>query len=102
MQAAGGILNTAASNIANMYSRGYKAMRINLVDAGQLNGVRIGSVATDPRLGYLDETGHEGSNTDLASDVVHLSMAKSLYAANGLVLRTGSEMTRTLLDIIAK
>jgi flagellar basal-body rod protein FlgC len=97
MNAAAAQMTIAASNVANMESRGYKAARVNLAeDAG--GGVRVDSVTTDSSPGAIDEEGQEGSNVDPAEEIVQMDLAKFSYAANARVVKTVDDMMGTLLD----
>ena len=97
MNAAAAQMTMAASNVANMDSRGYKAGRVNLAaDAG--GGVRVDSVTRDPSPGVTDDQGQEGSNVDPAEEVVEMALAKFSYAANAKVVRTVDDMMGTILD----
>ncbi|HEY7117446.1 MAG TPA: flagellar basal body rod C-terminal domain-containing protein [Tepidisphaeraceae bacterium] len=98
LNAAGVVLDTTASNVANLDSRGYKAARANLAEAPR-GGVEVSSVTRDPSPGVLDDQGEELSNVDLASEMVHLREGAVLYRANAVVVRVADQMTGTLLDM---
>ena len=100
LQAAETQLSVAASNIANADAKGYKASRANLSDLPDNGGVSVSSITRDPSPGYVDEQGQEGSNTDPATQTVHLMLAKTLYNANAAVVRVASQMSGTLLDML--
>lgn len=97
MNAAAAQMTMAASNVANMGSRGYKAGRVNLADRAG-GGVRVDSVTTDPSPGAIDDQGQEGSNVDPAEEMVQMDLAKFSYAANAKVVKTVDDMMGTLLD----
>jgi flagellar hook-associated protein FlgK len=99
LNAAGAIVNTAASNIANLDSRGYKARRVNLASAPGNGGVQVASISSDPTPGALDDQGQELSNVDLPTEIVNLRLGGILYKANAAVIRAADQMTGTLLDI---
>jgi len=86
MLAAEAQINRAASNIANLNTPGYKA-------GGPLN--------TNPLTPPINPSGQDGSNRDLASQVVQLDRASILYDANAAVIRSTSRMTGALLDMFA-
>jgi flagellar basal body rod protein FlgG len=98
MNAAGAIVDTAASNIANMDSAGYKAARVNLASSAW-GGVDVVSISRDPSPGGLDGDGQELSNVDLLTEVVNLKKGALLYKANAAVIKVGDELTGTLLDM---
>jgi flagellar hook-associated protein FlgK len=98
LNAAGAIVETAASNIANMDSAGCKAARVNLASS-PWGGVDVVSITRDPSPGDLDEDGQELSNVDLPTEAVNLKKGALLYKANAAVIKAGDEMMGTLLDI---
>jgi len=98
MNAAGSIVDTAASNIANMDSTGYKAGRVNLASS-PWGGVDVVSITRDPSPGGVDQDGQELSNVDLPTEVVNLKRGALLYTANAAVIKAGDEMMGTLLDM---
>ena len=99
MQAAQAQLLVGADNIANLATPGFKASRVNLVEAPG-GGVQIAGITKDTASGSLGADGQESSNVDLASELVGLSQARTFYTANALVVRTADRMTGTLLDIL--
>lgn len=101
LTAADAKLNVAASNIANVESTGFKAGRVNLSQAAG-GGVQVDSISRSASHGYIDQQGIEGSNTDLPAESVNLILAKTLYRANATVIKIGSQMTGTLLDMLDK
>src|SRR5258706_15126198 len=78
MKAAGTMMDVAASNVANVESKGYQAARANLVSAPDGSGVEVGSISRDPSAGVVDENGDELSNVDLPSEMVHLKLGQIL------------------------
>src|SRR4051794_12952485 len=92
LNAAGAIVGTAASNIANLDSKSYKAARVNLANAPQSAGVQVASIASDPSPGALDDQGTELSNVDLPTELVKLRQGEILYNANAAVMRVGYEL----------
>jgi flagellar basal body rod protein FlgG len=98
LNAAGAVLNTAASNIANMDTPGYKAARANLAESNS-GGVDVVSITHDPSPGPVDEDGQELSNVDPATEMVNLKKGALLYKANAAVINVGDELTGTLLDM---
>jgi flagellar basal body rod protein FlgG len=55
----------------------------------------------DPRQSRLEQGCIEGSNTDLAGDTVTQITSAATYSALARVVRTGDEMQRSLLDLVA-
>jgi flagellar basal body rod protein FlgG len=98
MNAAGALLNTAASNIANMDTPGYKPARVNLAES-QSGGVDVVSITRDPSPGPIDPDGQEMSNVDPVTEMVNLKKGALLYKANAAVIKVGDELTGTLLDM---
>jgi flagellar hook protein FlgE len=98
LNAAGVILSTTASNVANLDSAGYKAAGVNLAER-RGGGVDVVSITRDPSTGALDDQGQELSNVDLATEMVNLRKGALLYKANAAVIRVGDELTGTLLDL---
>ena len=98
LNAAGAIVDTAASNIANMNSTGYKAARVNLASS-PWGGVDVVSISRDASSGGVDEDGQELSNVDLPTEVVNLKKGALLYKANAAVIKAGDDMMGTLLDM---
>jgi flagellar hook-associated protein FlgK len=86
LNAAGAVINTAASNIANADTPGYKARRVELANAQSGDGVEVAGVTRD-------------GGVDLANEVVSLRQGQLLYQANAAVVRVGDRLTGTLLDM---
>lgn len=97
MNAAAAQMTMAASNVANMASRGYKAGRVNLAESAG-GGVRVDSVTRDSSPGVVDDQGQEGSNVDPAAEMVQMDLAKFSYAANAKVVKTVDDIMGTMLD----
>jgi flagellar basal-body rod protein FlgC len=123
MTTAGLRLDVSASNIANMFATGplpdasesvttefpaaYIPLRVNQVDfaggtAGTATNVSPSYVPMyDPNAPYADESGLVAApNVDLANEVVQQMIARYTFAANAAVMRVGSQMTTTLLNIM--
>jgi flagellar basal-body rod protein FlgC len=99
MQAAQTQLLVGADNIANLNTPGFKSSRVDLAE-GPGGGVQVADIQKDNTPGPLGPDGEEGSNVDVASEMVGLSQARTLYTANAMVVRTADQMTGTLLDIM--
>ena len=98
MQAAQTQLNVTAQNVANSETPGYKAARVDLVDLST-GGVGVAGISNDSTPGPVTPDGKQGSNVDLASEMINLTRAQLLYSANAAVLKVGQQMTGSLLDI---
>jgi flagellar hook protein FlgE len=98
MQAAQTQLNVAANNIANADTPGYQSRRADLVELST-GGVGVAGVTADTTSAPQSD-GSNGSNVDLASQFVSLQQAKTLYAANAMVVKAADQMTGTLLNIL--
>lgn len=95
MNAASAQLNTAAHNLANVDTDGYKAQVTRLKDVVELGGVEVASTYTDE-----SEPVPGGSNVDPAREVVQVIQSKSLYTANAAVVSIADQMMGTLLDVV--
>ena len=100
LQAAQAQLNVAANNVANLDTPKYKSSSVDLVDISG-GGVAVGGYSQDPSAGPILPDGQEGSNVDLATQLVNLSQAKNLYDANAAVINVANQTTGTLLDILS-
>jgi flagellar basal-body rod protein FlgC len=121
MRAASTRLQVAAGNIANASSSGplpgaanaadypaaYAARRVDTVEI-QGGGTRAivrdaspGTVPTsDPSAPYADGNGMVASpNVDIAGEAVDVLGARLSFAMNAFVIRTESQMRKSLLDI---
>jgi len=80
-------LDAIASNIANANTPGYRVQRVEMVSL-PTGGVEA-SIRTD----------NSSAPIDVAKESVNLVKAKSLYAANGMVIKTDNQMLGSLLDM---
>ena len=94
MLAAQAVINTAANNIANANTPGYKAQRVNLFD------IMTGGVAVDGISQSTAQPNSSGSNVDLAAEQAKLDKAAVLYNANAMVVKMTDQMYGRLLDIM--
>lgn len=121
MMAASTRLQVAAGNIANASSSGplpgaanaadypaaYAARRVDTVEiqgGGTRAIVRDASPGTvpssDPNAPYADGNGMVASpNVDIASEAVDVMSARLSFAMNAFVVRTESQMMKSLFDI---
>ncbi|HET6248272.1 MAG TPA: flagellar basal body protein [Tepidisphaeraceae bacterium] len=98
LQAAQTQLNVTANNVANLDTPGYQAQRADLVDLSPA-GVAVSGISRDQTPGPVQSDGTQGSNVDLATEMVNLTRGQLLYSANAAVLRVGQKMTGALLDM---
>ncbi|MDB5300515.1 MAG: flagellar basal body rod protein FlgC [Phycisphaerales bacterium] len=99
MQAAQTQLNVAANNIANGDTPGYQSRRADLVELST-GGVGVAGFTTDTASADPKAGGTKGSNVDLATQLVNVRQAQTLYAANAMVVRAADRMTGSLLNIL--
>lgn len=102
----------AANNIANMNTNGFRSSRVDLETGPNDQGVRVQDIVENTQPGPLVPGGEyvrdgdmryeeglvEGSNTDLATEMVHMIHNELAYAANAVAIRTDMEMTGTLIN----
>ena len=101
MIAAAAQANAAAANLANLNTPGYKAIGVQLTPLPNFSGVAVGRFTTNPFTGPTNPDGQDGSNVDLAGQIVQLDKAGILYDANAAVIRGSNRMTGALLDMFA-
>jgi flagellar hook protein FlgE len=99
MHAAQTQLNVAADDIANADTPGYQSRRADLVELSA-GGVGVAGITADTSPAGPKAGGTEGSNVDLAAQLVNVRQAQTLYAANAMVVRAADRMTGSLLDIL--
>jgi flagellar basal-body rod protein FlgC len=109
---------TAAHNVANVNTSGYKPYRVELQEVEDRQGVRGDvvrlsgdSAGLQPAGGDPVEQGSEAdwastfsrepSHTDLAVEMVTMMENETAYSANAAVIRTSQEMSGELLDLLA-
>ncbi|TVQ96428.1 MAG: flagellar biosynthesis protein FlgG [Desulfovibrionales bacterium] len=117
MQAIGLSRQIGANNVANMNTPEFKASRLMLETGPDGYGVRPQSIDEDvapgplvPALqGEMDQDGMlstvwgmvEGSNTELITEMVSAIRDERAFQANVAMVRTGDEMTGTVLELRA-
>jgi flagellar hook-associated protein FlgK len=79
-------LNVTANNIASLNTPGYKAQRVDLVNA-PTGGVQVEGVEST------------GQSVEPASEFVKLKQAALMYGANAMMIRAAEHMYGSLLDI---
>ena len=103
----------AANNVANMNTNGFRSSRVDYETGPDGRGVRVSDIRenTDPGPqveGYVEaeerrrseEALVEGSNTDLATEMVQMIENEHAFAANAAALRTSMDMTGVLIDMM--
>lgn len=105
-----------ANNVANMNTEGFNASRVTMEDVANQGGVAVQEVRETsdasplvPSQRLLEVQGQvvqeqayvEGSNTDVAREMVNLMVNQRAYEANAAVVRTQDELIGTVLDISA-
>jgi Flagellar basal body rod protein len=83
-------LDATAHNIANMSTEGYRSQSVGLADGPGGNGVQVASVSRA-----------DSAGVDVAREMVGLMQVDNAYSANASMIRTGDEMTGTVLNMIA-
>ncbi len=118
LTAFGTSMAVTANNIANINTNGFKASQTHLETGDQGQGVQVSEIRRSTSEGPLvpslervenAETGEvsteyqyvEGSNTDLAREMVGMMSTQNAYDANAAAIRTQDQMTGTVLDLIA-
>jgi len=118
MQAASLRLEVSARNVANVRTTGqlppadgtspapepYAPQRVDQVELSGGTAARVTASPSytpsyDPTAPYADASGMVATpNVDLANEFIQQLTAKYEFAANAAVMRTASDMTKTLLD----
>lgn len=99
-------MGTAANNIANVNTDGFKKSRVNLQE-GSNGGVTVntqmidtpGSIKETVRNGEVVQT--ESSNVDLAEELTEMIPTKAAYNANLKSVQVQEQMMGTLLNIFS-
>ncbi len=95
LSAATWMVTVAAGNVANVNTAGFRARKVGF-EADAEGGVRA-----QPLTEEGPDPGAEGSNVDLASEMVSLRVGYTTFAANGAALRTQQEILGMALDLKA-
>jgi flagellar basal-body rod protein FlgC len=94
------VQQVSANNVANVNTDGFRASSVTLESGPGGQGVRVGSIressAPAPFIG-----GVEGSNTDIATEMVGMMRTGHAFSANTAAVRASEEMTGHLLNMIA-
>lgn len=94
------VLDAASSNIANSNTDGYKAKGIVLRET--TGGVSAGAstnISPGPPF-QLDGRVFEGSNVNIASEMVSLITARHMFSLNAAAFKTAADMEKSLIDAL--
>ncbi len=119
MRAAQGMFRASANNVANANTPGYKRLIASTQESAASQGVDLRVLRDDspgplvpsstpsddtytaPVGGSPTTSFEEGSNVDLATEMVNMSQAATYYQAMASVVARGAEMAGSLLDAFA-
>ena len=105
----------AANNVANMNTNGFRSSRVDYETGPDGRGVRVSDIRENTNPGPMVEGGGyveteeyrryeealvEGSNTDLATEMVQMIENEHAFAANVAAMRTSMDMTGVLIDMM--
>jgi flagellar basal-body rod protein FlgC len=105
----------AANNVANMNTNGFHSSRVEFETGPGGQGVQVQDVYENTSAGPLvpggeyvqtdegrrfDEMLVEGSNTDLATEMVQMIENEHAFAANAAALHTRLDMTGVIIDMM--
>lgn len=95
------LLDTASGNIANSETNGYKAKVAVLRETAQgVSATTTANSSPGPRF-ELDGKMFEGSNVNIASEMVSLINAAHMFSFNAAAFKTAAEMEKSVIDTIA-
>jgi len=92
-----------ANNVANMNTDGFRSSRVEYETGPDGQGVRVSGIYenTSPGTGpTFEETWTEGSNTDLATEMVQMIENEQAFAANAVAIHTDMDMSGVLIDMM--
>ena len=99
LSAFGTVQQVVANNIANVNTDEFQSSRTVLESSPNDQGVRVSDIQVNESPGpIIDEV--EGSNTDLATEMVTMMTNEAAFDANVAVIRAQEEMTGSLFDMI--
>jgi flagellar basal-body rod protein FlgC len=105
----------AANNVANVNTNGFRSSRVEYETGPEGRGVRVSDISENPDQGpqvrsreYVEteerrryeERLTEGSNTDLATEMVQMMENERNFAANAEAIRTQMEMESRFIDMM--
>lgn len=94
------VQQVSANNIANASTDGFKADSVVLASGPEDQGVGVGAITESTHDGPMVD-GVEGSNTDIATEMVGMMKTGHAFSANAAAIRVSEEMTGSLLNMIA-
>ena len=100
MSAMGVAQQVSADNIANVNTDGFKASTVQFESGPEGQGVRVGAIRESSAPGPIVD-GAEGSNTDIATEMVGMMRTGRAFSANVATVRASEEMTGHLLNMVA-
>ncbi|MGE4441964.1 MAG: flagellar basal body rod C-terminal domain-containing protein [Desulfomicrobium sp.] len=115
MQAISFSQQVAANNVANMNTNGFHSSRVELETGPDGRGVQVQDVYENTAAGPLVPGGEyvetdeglryeemlvEGSNTDLATEMVRMIENEHAFAANAAALHTSLDMTGVIINMM--
>ena len=100
LSAMGVAQQVSANNIANVNTDGFKSSSVAFETGPEGQGVRVADIRASSAPGpFVD--GVEGSNTDIATEMVGMIRTGHGFSANVTAIRASEEMTGHLLNMIA-
>lgn len=105
----------AANNVANVNTNEFRSSRVEYETGPDGRGVRVADIYENPAPGPLVSEGEyveteegvryeeawvEGSNTDLATEMVQMIENEQAFAANVAALHTSMDMSGVLIDMM--
>ena len=94
---------TAAGNIANVNTDGYRTRRED--SAAGVTTPRVSNSGDADAAALLDSTSSDvdfpTSDVDLATEFVHLELHEISYQANGLLIKVADRLMKETLDLLA-
>lgn len=95
-------MNIVANNVANSNTDNFVPNRVNSsANSLEAGGGVNSSVESAYTPFQIEGLGKDFiSQTSLIEEAVNLSVAKHAYEANALMVKTGSEVTKTLIDML--
>lgn len=95
LNAASWLLVTAAGNVANLNSEGYRAKRVGFAANAD------GTVKVESPQDTGPEPAEGGSNVDLATELVSTMVGNTYFASNAAALRAQDQVLGAALDLKA-
>ena len=115
LQAIGYSQQVAANNVANVNTSGFHSSRVDFETGPDGRGVRVQDIHENSSPGPLVPGGEfvetdqavrftempvEGSNTDLATEMVQMIKNEHAFAANAAALHTRLDMTGVIINMM--